>query len=112
MRDRQSNVIDFLRLVASREDVLATLRTRPKDDVIAAAADFDLPFTGDDFDAQVWDLEVRLAGARGEPFDAGFPLWQTMWGQYYLEYLVTDLIPSLDEAGLTTRQGVHHSGDL
>ena len=37
----------------------------------------------------------------GEPFDAQFPLWQTMWGQYYLEYLVLDLLPALDATGLT-----------
>ena len=43
---------------------------------------------------------MRLAQRRGEPFDAHFPLWQTMWGRYYLEYLVTDLLASLEETGL------------
>ena len=31
---------------------------------------------------------------------ADFGLWQTMWGQYYLEYIVNDLMTSLEEANL------------
>ena len=33
-------------------------------------------------------------------FDGQFPLWQLMWGKYYLEYLVIDLIPSFQETPL------------
>jgi hypothetical protein len=93
-------VLDFLRLVAGRPEVLDSLKVRSKDDVLAAAADFGFAFTEAEFDAYVWDVELRLAAERGEQFDAHFPLWQTMWGRYYLEYLVTDLVPSLEETGL------------
>jgi hypothetical protein len=97
-----AGVVDFLRLVGDRADLLDTLKVRSKDDVLAAAAGLGFTFTENDFDTFVWDAEVRLAQRRGEPFDAHFPLWQTMWGSYYLEYLVTDLVESLAETGLTT----------
>lgn len=95
-------VIGFLRLLADRADLLDDLQTRGKDEVLAAAADLGFTFTENEFDSFVWDAEVRLAGHRGEPFDAQFPLWQTMWGRYYLDYLVTDLVSSLEETGLVT----------
>ena len=91
-------VIEFLRTVAIRSDLLDTLKVKSKDDVLAAAADFDLPFTEAEFDSVIWDLEVLLAGKRHEAFDAQFPLWRTMWGKYYLEYLVVDMIPSFSDA--------------
>jgi hypothetical protein len=97
-----SAVLDFLRLVGGRPDLVDTLKVRGKDDVLAAATGLGFAFTEDEFDASVWDAEVRLARWRGEPFDARFALWQTMWGRYYLEYLVTDLVAGLDETGLAT----------
>ncbi len=96
-----SNVIEFLRTVAARADVLDSLKVRSKDEVIAAAADFGFPFSESEFDSLIWDLEIQLAAKRGEQFDPQFPLWQTMWGKYYLEYLVIDLVPSFEETGLT-----------
>ncbi len=95
------NVIDFMRLLGSRPDLLDELKVVSKDEVIAAAAAHGLPFSESDFDPLIWGLEVRLAARLGEPFDAQFPLWQTMWGQHYLEYLALDLLPALDEIGLT-----------
>jgi hypothetical protein len=95
-----NRVLDFLRLVAARADVLDSLKPRGKPAFLAAAAGFGFPFTETDFDAHVWNLEVALADRRGERFDAHFPLWQTMWGRYYLEYLVSDLLPSIEETGL------------
>ena len=95
-------VVGFLRLLAARDDLVRILKVQPKDAVLAAAADLGFAFTEDEFDAYVWDAEVRLAQWRGEPFDAHFPLWQTMWGRHYLEYLVTDLVSSLEETGQVT----------
>ncbi len=91
------SVLDFLKAVRDRPDLLDELKVKGKDDVLAAAADLGFTFTENEFDTYVWDAEVRLARKRGEPFDAHFPLWQTMWGSFYLEYLVTDLLASLDE---------------
>jgi hypothetical protein len=99
-----NRVLDFLRLVAARADLLDSLKPRGKPAFLAAAAAFGFPFIEADFDACVWDLEVALAARRGERFDAHFPLWQTMWGRYYLEYLVIDLLPSVEETGLEHRQ--------
>jgi hypothetical protein len=95
-----SNVIEFLRTVAVRADVLDSLKVRSKEEVIGAAAGFGFPFTEPEFDSLIWGLEARLAAKRGEKFDQHFSLWETMWGKYYLDYLVTDLIPGLEEAGL------------
>jgi hypothetical protein len=95
------NVLAFLHLLGQRLDLLDELKVKSKDDVIAAAAAHGLPFSEADFDPLIWGLELRLAEHRGEPFDAQFPLWQTMWGQYYLEYLALDLVPALDDSNLT-----------
>jgi hypothetical protein len=95
-------VVEFLRSLADRTDLLDRLKTRGKDDVLAAAAVLGFTFTESEFDSFVWDAEVRLAKHRDEQFDPQFPLWQTMWGRYYLDYLVTDLMSSLEETGLLT----------
>ncbi len=95
-----ANVIDFLRNVAGRPDLLDSLKTRSKDEVLVVAAELGQPFSESEFNTLVWELEERLAGVRREPFDGTFPLWATMWGRYYLEYLVVDLLPSLRETGL------------
>jgi len=94
------NLFAFLRTLAARADLLVVLATKSKDEVIVAAANFGLPFTEAEFDSQIWDLELQLAARRGDAFDAEFGLWQTMWGQYYLEYIVNDLLTSLEEANL------------
>jgi hypothetical protein len=96
----RKNVIYFLHTLAARPDVLDTLKVKSKAEVMTVAAGFGFPFTEDEFNELVWSLEQRLASRRNEAFDATFPLWQTMWGRYYLEYLVIDLIPSFQEAHL------------
>jgi hypothetical protein len=93
----ERNLITFLQTVAVRADVLGALERLGKDEVIAAAAAFGLPFTEAEFDRLIWDLEAHLAAKRGEAFDAHFPLWETMWGQSYFAYLVKDVIPSLKQ---------------
>ena len=90
-------VFDFLRLVGQRPELLDRLKAVGKDDVLAAAAELGFSFTEPEFDTAVWDAEMRLARRRGEAFDAHFPLWELMWGRPYLEYLVTDLVQSLEE---------------
>lgn len=95
-----NNAVEFLRHIAGRPDILDSLKARSKDEVIEAADSFGFPFTNQEFDDVIWDLEGKLAEWRGEAFDGTFPLWQTMWGKYYLEYLVIDLIPSFEETKL------------
>lgn len=92
------NVFEFLRMVGTQADLLEHLKVKSKDEVISAAGQFGCPFVEPEFNSLVWDLEVHLASKRGDTFDPHFPLWQTMWGKYYLEYLVADLIPSFTEA--------------
>jgi len=100
------NILPFLRLLAARPDLLRGLRTQSKDEVLTAAARMRLPFTSDEFDTVVWDLEERLAERRDESFDDTFSLWPVMWGQFYLEYLVNYLLPSLGATGLATEGAV------
>jgi hypothetical protein len=97
-----NNIIDFLRLVAARADVLDALKVKSKDEVIAAAADFGFPFAEAEWDGLIWDLEVHLAAKRGEAFDNRFPLWQSLWGKYYFEFLATVLIPSFTDDDFAT----------
>ncbi|MFN0069969.1 MAG: hypothetical protein ACKVVP_00595 [Chloroflexota bacterium] len=92
------HVLDFLNVVAARGDLLGSLKVQSKAAVVEAAADFGLPFTEQEFDGLIWNLELRLAAKRGEAFDQRFPLWQTMWGCYYLEYLVNDMLPSFKQS--------------
>ena len=96
------NLMTFLRSVAIRADILDALSRRSKDEVIAAAAAFGMPFTEAEFDRLIWDLEAHLAARRGENFDAHFPLWETMWGQSYFAYLAKDVMPSLTQADIDT----------
>lgn len=96
----EANVITFLRTAAARPDVLDSLQVQEKLEVIAAAKAFGLPFTEAEFNTVIWDLELKLAEHVGEAFDGRFTLWQTMWGKYYLEYVVLDLLPALAAAEL------------
>ncbi|MEV0229136.1 Nif11 family protein [Nonomuraea sp. NPDC050786] len=96
----EGNVIGFLRGLAGRPDLVDRLKDKSKDEVVAAAAAAGQPFTAQEFNSLIWELEERLARERGEKFDERFPLWGLLWGRYYLEFLVFDLVPSLDETGL------------
>ena len=99
------NVIDFLLTVTEQRHILNSLKVKRKDEVIAAATALGIPCNESGLDSLVWSLETHLARKEGEAFDATFSLWQMMWGQYYLEYLVTDLLPSLTEADFTQVMG-------
>jgi hypothetical protein len=90
----------FLNLLRARPELLAAVKVQSKDEVLIVAAGLGFVFTGDEYDAWVWDAEARVARWRGERFDAQFTLWQTLWGSYYLDYVITDLLSSLDETGL------------
>jgi len=95
-----ANVPAFLRYLAAHPDQLGELETQAKDDVIRRAAHLGFEFSEEEFDTLIWDSEQKLAEFRGDKFDATFPLWDLMWGKYYLEYLATDLAPSCTESGL------------
>jgi hypothetical protein len=86
------NIIEFLRTVGAQADLLEYLKVRSKDEVIATATALGYPFTEPEWNSLIWDLEVYLTEKRGEKFDTRF--FSTMWGKYYLEFLVGDLMPS------------------
>ncbi|MET9338086.1 hypothetical protein [Nonomuraea sp. NPDC003804] len=92
-----AGLVRFLSGLADQPELLDSLKDKPKSEVIAAAG---AAFTEEEFNSFVWDLEERLAKSRGEAFDAEFSLWHLLWGQYYLEFLVHDLVPTLDREHL------------
>jgi hypothetical protein len=92
-----SNVIAFLRELRQRPETLNELKTCAKQDVLSAAERLGYPFSDDDFNSVIWGFEERLADARGEQFSESFTMWRLLWGKYYLEFLVNDLVPSLAE---------------
>lgn len=95
------NIPAFLRYLAANPNQLKELETQAKDNVIWWAVELGYDFSADEWDTLIWNSEQKLAESRGDKFDATFPLWDLMWGKYYLEYLVTDLAPSCAESGLT-----------
>jgi hypothetical protein len=66
------------------------------------AEDSGYEFTESEFDDTVWGIEILLANKLGENFDLNFSLWETMWGKYYLEYLVSNVIDCLSESEIAT----------
>jgi hypothetical protein len=93
----ESNVIAFLRELRRRPETLNELKESTKEDVIRAADRLGFPFSDADFNSTIWRFEERLAAARGEQFSESFAMWGLLWGMYYLEFLVNDLVPSLAE---------------
>lgn len=93
----EANVVPFFSEWVARGDRLDTLEYWPKARVIEAAAQAGYPFESAEFDRVIWDLEIQLAARLGEPFDATFRLWSTMWGRTYLRYLVTVFLPAVTE---------------
>lgn len=96
----ENNVVAFLRRLAEQPELLDRLKTQSKAEAITAAGEMGLPFTEQEFNTLIWSLEGRLAVHRGEPFSEKFSLWHLMWGRYYLEYLVVDLLPALQDTAL------------
>jgi hypothetical protein len=98
-------VVEFLAMLADAPTLLAQLNTASKDEVVALARESGYEFYDADYDDVVWNLEARLAERRGERFDNTFSLWELMWGRYYLEFVVRDVIPSFTPAELAAALG-------
>src|SRR5438874_2135903 len=96
----QQDFVRFLTAARGSTAMVASYGPRNLPQLVFHAKNDGYDFTAEDVAAVVGDLEAKLAGKRGEQFDPQFSLWQTMWGKYYLEYLVLDLVPSFVETGL------------
>mgnify|MGYP001817044035 FL=1 len=90
----------FMRELAEQPDVLATLRDKPKSDVMCYAQSNNYDFKEAEFDDCMWGIEIYLANKIGENFDFNFSLWETMWGKYYLEFLVVNSIGAVTDADI------------
>lgn len=94
----ERNIVSFLRRLSHQRELLDALKAKSKAEVLQAAERYGHPFTEQEYDRFVWDLEGRIAARRGEQFDPHFPLWETMWGRTYLEFLVLHLLPTITDA--------------
>jgi len=85
-------VINFLESLTHQVEVRADLRSKSKQEVLSYAAEKGFDFSEQDFDDTIWGFEIELAGQLNEKFDLSFSLWETMWGRYYLDYLIDNLV--------------------
>ncbi|PQO41056.1 hypothetical protein [Blastopirellula marina] len=92
---RQSVVINFLRHLGDQSELRRHLRTMSKSQVMAEAQRIGFVFSENEYDEVVWGAEMFLAEKLGEPFDFQLSLWKTMWGKYYLDFVLDDVIASL-----------------
>lgn len=90
----------FMQDLAAQPDVLAMLRDKPKSAVMSYAQSNEYGFSEAEFDDCMWGIEIYLADKIGENFDFNFSLWETMWGKYYLEFLVVNSIGAVTEADI------------
>lgn len=93
----KTDVVNFLQNLIRQPELQNKLKTLPKPEVLAYAERAGYQFTEQEFDDTVWGIEILLADKLGENFDLTFSLWETMWGKYYLEYLVGNAIDCLSE---------------
>ena len=90
-------VFDFLKTVAKNDFLQEQLSKKSKDEVMNYAKKMNYHFTSQDFDDVVWESEIFLAKKRQENFDLTFSLWETMWGKYYFQYLIDNVVGSLSD---------------
>jgi hypothetical protein len=88
---RDLRVFEFLQYLACHPDDLVRLRHLPKSDVLAFASAKDFQIIESVFDETLWQAEIAIAARIGEPFDFSCSMWETMWGKYYLDYLVQNV---------------------
>ncbi len=93
----KTKVVNFLQNLVRQPELQNKLKTLPKQKVLAYAKRTGYEFTEKEFDDSVWGIETLLADKLGENFDLSFSLWETMWGKYYLEYLVSNVIDCLSK---------------
>jgi hypothetical protein len=91
------NVFRFFHDLGEKPDQVMDLRTRSKADVLVHANRNGYEFTESEFDDAIWGVEIYMAEKLGETFDFSFSLWETMWGKYYLEYLVDDVVGAISD---------------
>lgn len=93
----KTEVFRFFRDLDRDPARVATLRTLPKAETLAFANENGYDFSEADFDDAIWGIEIYMAEKLGETFDFSFSLWETMWGKYYLEYIVDNVVGAVSD---------------
>ncbi|RKH41374.1 hypothetical protein [Corallococcus sicarius] len=106
----RSEVFRFLKALAQQPEQVLRLRTLSKPEVLASAWRSGYAFSEAEFDEAVWGIEQHLAGLLGEPFDLSFSLWETMWGKYYLEFLVDNSVGAVTPHDIEAFLGARPQG--
>ena len=91
-------VVNFLQKLAKESKLRHKLKILSKHEVLTNAQHLGYKFSEQEFDDTVWDLEISLAKKLGENFDLNFSLWEAMWGNYYLEFIVTNVVDCFSTA--------------
>jgi len=91
-----SVVFDYLKFLAKNPEIKESLKTKSKDEVLQFANDNGYIFETVDFDDTIWGYEETLSKRMKEDFNLSFSLWETMWGRFYLDYLVDNLAATID----------------
>jgi Nif11 domain len=94
----KAEVINFLQQLAKESKLRHKLKILSKYEVLTNAQQLGYKFTEQEFDNTVWDLEISLAKKLGENFDLNFSLWEAMWGNYYLEFIATNVFDCFSAA--------------
>lgn len=93
----KTEAVKFLQNLVRQSELLKILETLSKQDVLAYAQSQGYQFTEQEYDEIAWGMEILVANKLGENFDLTFSGWETMWGKYYLKYLVSNVIDALSE---------------
>lgn len=89
-----SDIIAFLNQVSQNHNERVKLRFANKAEVLNSAVDLGYSFSEKDYDVALFAYEAKLAEYTKENFaDPNYSLWNLMWGQTYLDYLLDTLLP-------------------
>ena len=92
-----AEVFRLFRDLDTQPNTVQDLRSQPNTALLDYAKGAGYTFSDHEFDEAIWGLEIFLAGKLDEPFDFNFSLWETMWGNYYLEFLVQHSVGAASE---------------
>jgi hypothetical protein len=108
-----SEVFRFMRDLGQQPDGVSSLREQNKESVLLYAKNQGYNFTEIEFDQSMWGIEIHLANKLEEPFDFNFSLWETMWGHYYLDFLVKNTVGAVTEQDISNfiTQQSHQSSE-
>ena len=93
----RTGVIDFFNSIKDNICITNYLRTKSDYEIVKFAEKLKYKFTVADLTDIVWEMEIFLSKKINEKFDETFSLWKTMWGKFYFDYIIENIIKALTE---------------